>query len=159
MAKTRRSTTKHTDDEDSSESWDREEGSNFDPEEGSNWDSTEQSQTSNETPEKKPVIGAAENRRVIYSRILVAVVLAVSAAATAFGAYWLTAKEETNNFERDVSAFALLLIDFDCSTLDCLLTILNFHDMFSLQALRRRLLKSPKRLKTTWSRSWRTTVP
>ena len=109
MAKPRRSTTKHTDDEDSSESWDREEGSNFDPEEGSNWDSTEQSQTSNETPEKKPVIGAAENRRVIYSRILVAAVLAVSAAATAFGAYWLTAKEETNNFERDVSALAVAL--------------------------------------------------
>ena len=58
------------------------------------------------TPDRteKTEIGAEENRKVVYSRILVCVVLLGCAAIAAALTYVVTDNEEQDNFERDVSS-------------------------------------------------------
>ena len=56
-------------------------------------------------PEKEEtkIIGEKENRRVFYSRLLVLVVLLLSAGVTGGLTYLLTNQEEQDAFEADVS--------------------------------------------------------
>ena len=56
-----------------------------------------------------PTIGAKENKRVIYSRILVGVVLIVCAGLTSSLAYVVTDREEHKSFESEVRRRALLV--------------------------------------------------
>jgi hypothetical protein len=51
----------------------------------------------------KPEIGAIENKRVFYSRILTVGVLMVCAALSGYFTYQLTSNQEEKTFESDVS--------------------------------------------------------
>ena len=51
----------------------------------------------------KTTIGAEENKRVIYSRVLVGIVLLACAALTTALAYTWTSQEENKRFESEVS--------------------------------------------------------
>lgn len=66
--------------------------------------------------EQKTKIGEKENKRVIYSRILVMVVLAISVAVTGYFVYSFMSDEEQSSFENDVSCM-----------LSCLQTTMNQH--------------------------------
>ena len=79
----------------------------------SNHDSTtDKFQDESIQDDKKPTIGAQENTRVIYSRVLVGVVLVVCAALTASLAYLITDHEEQSRFESEVSSSNVLRLFF-----------------------------------------------
>ncbi|CAB9500129.1 Receptor-type guanylate cyclase gcy [Seminavis robusta] len=84
----------------------------------------------------KPMIGAAENQRVFYSRILVGLVLVVSAAATAGLTYALTAQEEQNTFERDFAGIAKEIVEVAQTAENNLVKIMfDFSTMLTSAAL------------------------
>jgi hypothetical protein len=115
------------------------------------------------TDEKAPRIGAKENRRVIISRLLVIVVLSLSALLTCVFVFWFISEQEESNFESDVSILATMLLL--SIPLRHILTIVSFStrvslSLNSLQALRPRLSKCPSKaigaspLRCTRSVSW-----
>lgn len=55
----------------------------------------------------KPTIGADENRRVFWSKVLMCLVLASSAALVAWGTYEMTTNDEEESFQSDVSMSVL----------------------------------------------------
>lgn len=75
----------------------------LDPEGFSEGEDNSESEPEENAFTRKPLIGAKENQRVLYVRVLVVLVLVACATMTGVLTYVLTSLEETNRFERDVS--------------------------------------------------------
>lgn len=100
---------------------------------------------------KRPTIGAAENRRVVYSKILVAVVLVVCAALTAFLTHTHVKSEELNTFESEVRIqLSRSLLHLCCPINDSSSSVYSF---FSSQGLLARSFQCRRRRRATLSRS------
>lgn len=102
----------------------------------SDQDSTSTVESFADEEKAKPTIGAEENRRVIYSRILVGVVLVVCAAITASLAFMITDREEQKRFESEFAGVASEIIEVSQQAESNLVKIMDeFGTMVTSSAL------------------------